>query len=106
MRVFELYFGRSIEGRGDVTDAEWERFRTEVITPNLPDGYTVLDGTGAWQDPKTHTTISEPTKVMVAALPDTAATAAAIERVRSAYEKAFKQISVGMTTHVACGSFD
>jgi hypothetical protein len=105
-RVFELYFGRSVVGRGDVTDTEWEKFRTEVITPNLPDGYTVLDGTGAWRDPKTHTTISEPTKIMVAAMPDTAATAAAIERVRSAYERTFKQTSVGVTTHLACSSFD
>lgn len=106
MRVFEVYFGRSIDGRGNVTDAEWNSFRTEVITFNLPDGYTVLDATGAWLDPKTHTTISEPTKILVAAMPDTLAATAAIERVRSAYQRKFKQNSVGMTTHLACSSFD
>ncbi len=105
MRVFELYFGRSIEGRADVTDGEWERFRNEVITLNLPNGYTVLDGTGAWLDPKTHRTISEATKILVVAVPDTGAAAQAVERVRSAYEKKFNQITVGMTTHLACGSF-
>lgn len=106
MRVFELYFGRSIAGRSDVTDTEWDRFRDEVITVNLPLGYTVLDGHGAWLDPKTHTTIGERTKIMVLAIPDTAASAEAIERVRSAYERRFKQTSVGMTTYLACGAFD
>ena len=106
MRVFELYFGRSKADHAYVTDAEWDKFRSEVITLNLPDGYTVLDGTGAWLDPKTHTTIGEPTKILLVAVPDTVAAAAAIERVRSAYEKRFNQTAVGMTTHAVCGSFD
>jgi hypothetical protein len=106
MRMFELYFGRAVNGRGDVTDAEWNTFRDEFISPNLPRGYTVLDGTGAWMNPQTHTTVTETTKILIVATPDTAASLAAVQRVRSAYETAFKQISVGMTTHLACGSFD
>jgi hypothetical protein len=106
MRMFELYFGRAVDGRGDVTDAEWKTFRDEFISPNLPSGYTVLDGTGAWMNPQTHTTVTETTKILIVATPDTAASLAAVQRVRSAYETEFKQISVGMTTRLACGSFD
>jgi hypothetical protein len=106
MRIVELYFGRSVEGRGPVTDSEWEQFRDEAITPNLPNGYTVLDGVGAWMNPKSRTTITETTKILIAATPDDDASSAAVQRVRSAYEQTFRQISVGMTTHVGCGSFD
>lgn len=106
IRMFELYFGRAVDGRGDVTDAEWKMFRDEVISPNLPSGYTVLDGTGAWLNPRTHATVTETTKILIVASPDTAASMASVQRVRAAYEKEFKQVSVGMTTHLACGSFD
>jgi hypothetical protein len=106
MRIFELYFGRAVDGRGDVTDAEWKAFRDEVISLNLPSGYTILDGTGAWMNPRTHRTVSEATKILIVATPDTAASLAAVQRVRSAYETEFKQVAVGMTTRLACGSFD
>ncbi len=105
MRVFELYFGLAVRGRPDVTEAEWQAFRDRVITANLADGYTVLDWTGAWLNPKTHTTVTDPTKILIAATPDTQASLAAIQRVRAAYEAAFDQLSVGMTSHAACGSF-
>jgi Protein of unknown function (DUF3574) len=106
IRVFELYFGRSMEGGGEVTDAEWENFRDQVISPNLPGGYTLLDGNGTWSDPKTQSTVTEKTKIMIAATSDTAASTAAIRRVRSAYEQEFKQQSVVITSYLACGSFD
>ena len=106
MRVFELYFGRAIDGRGDLTEAEWDKFRNEVIISNLPSGFTVLDGGGSWLNPQTRTTISETTKIVLAAVPDTAASAAAIGRVRAAYVSAFAQLSVGMTSQISCGSFD
>jgi hypothetical protein len=106
MRVYELYFARAIEGRADLTDAEWVTFRNTVIIPNLPAGSTVLDGEGAWLNPQTHATSSEPTKVLVVAVPDTTRSATAIQRVRTAYVTTFHQISVGMTSQSSCGSFD
>ena len=106
MRVYELYFGRAIDGRADLTDAEWDTFRNAVIIPNLPAGSTVLDGEGAWLNPQTHATIGESTKVLVVAVPDTARSAMAIQRVRTAYVTTYHQISVGMTSQNSCGSFD
>lgn len=103
--VYTLYFGEQIPGRGDLTDAEWRGFLDDTITPNLPNGYTVWDAKGAWMNPMTHRTIREPTKVLTVALPVDQAGLAAVNRIRSAYQVAFRQQLVGMTSAPACGSF-
>ena len=105
MRMYELYFGRSVPGNKEVTDRDWSGFTDQIITANLPNGYTVLDATGAWMNPKTQRTIREATKMLQAALPDTPDSLAAIARIRSAYQTQFQQQLVGMTTHTVCASF-
>jgi hypothetical protein len=107
MVVYDLFFGRMIEGRAlPVSDAEWAGFVERVVTPNLPAGFTVLDGEGQWQDPATGKTIREPTKIVIVAAPPTAQTAAAIDAIKAAYKRQFKQRSVGMVSHAACADFD
>ena len=105
MAVFTLYLGKAVQGRADVTDAEWASFLDDTITANLPNGYTVLDAKGAWMSLVTHTTISEATKVLVVALPDDQASLAAINRIRAAYQTRFHQQLVGMTVEQACATF-
>ena len=105
MSVFTLYFGKGIPGRGDLTDAEWRSFLNDTVTANLPDGYTVLDAYGAWMNPKTHTTGTEATKVVVAALPELSNSVTRINRVRTSYQDRFHQQLVGMTVEHACASF-
>jgi len=103
--LYTLYFGRSVKGRADVTDAEWLDFRDRSITPNLPDGYTVLDATGAWMNPQSRVTITETTKVLVTSLPPTQDAFAAIQRVRQAYRDRFNQLLIGMTRQPGCADF-
>jgi hypothetical protein len=105
MLVFELFFGRSIRGQGEVSDGALDDFLTQVVTPNLPNGYTVFDGTGAWLNPATNRTVRERTKVLLAALPDAATSAAAVDRIRRTYAEQFHQTLVGMTVTPACGAF-
>jgi hypothetical protein len=105
MLVYQLFFGRSIQGQGEVSDRAWDEFLDRVVTPNLPNGYTVFDGTGAWLNPATKRTVHERTKILLVALPDAAANAAAIGRVRAAYAEQFHQSLVGMTTAPACALF-
>ncbi|MGE0221812.1 MAG: DUF3574 domain-containing protein [Acetobacteraceae bacterium] len=105
MLLYNLYFGRSIPGIGEVTDREWSSFMDRVVTPNLPNGYTVYNASGAWMNPITQKTIKSPTKVLQVALPDTPESFAAITRIRSAYQSDYRQELVGMTVHPACGSF-
>jgi hypothetical protein len=104
-RIFTLYFGRSVANRAEVSDREWRDFREQVITPALPNGYTVLDGQGAWMNPRTRTTISEATKILVVALPDSPNDLRPINHIRSAWQRRFHQYVVGMTVQTGCGSF-
>jgi hypothetical protein len=102
---YELFFGRSIPGRSALTDREWAEFATHVVTPRLPDGFTAFDAEGQWMNPTTHRIIAERTEVVVAAVPDTAATAAAIAAIKDAYRAQFQQRSVGASVHAICGAF-
>ena len=105
MLIFDLYFGRSVSGHGEVSDTEWKDFRDQVITPALPNGYTVLDGQGAWMSPRSRTTISEATKILVVAMPDAPESLNVINRIRSSWRQRFHQYAVGMTVQTGCGSF-
>jgi hypothetical protein len=44
-----VYFGRNRPGRGSVSDAEWQGFLNEVVTPRFPAGLTVVQATGQWK---------------------------------------------------------
>ena len=115
--VFQLFFGRSIDplghplghasghASGEVSDRDWDGFVDRVVTPALPDGFTVFDATGAWMNPHTGKTIQERTKVVVVALPDVPASAAAVQRIRTEYQADFHQELVGMTVAPGCASF-
>ncbi len=105
MLVFDLFFGRAIPGRNDLTEKEWQDFRNDTITANLPNGYTVLDASGAWMNPMTHKTISEASRIVVVALPELPDSLAAINRIKAGYQARFDQQRVGMTITRACGSF-
>jgi Protein of unknown function (DUF3574) len=103
--VFSLFFGKSIPGRGDLTHAEWQQFLDDTVTVNLPNGYTVVDASGAWMNPTTRETIREASKLLIVALPVTPLSLAAVDRIRTAYQARFQQQLVGMTMEHACGSF-
>lgn len=44
-----LYFGRSIPGGGEVTEAQWAAFVADTITPRFPAGFTIWRSTGNWR---------------------------------------------------------
>jgi hypothetical protein len=105
MAVFTLYLGEAIRGRPDLTEQEWQSFLDRAVTAAVPDGYTVLDGNGAWRNPATGTTAREASKILIVALPETPDSLAAINRIRAAYQTEFQQLLVGMTVEQACATF-
>jgi hypothetical protein len=105
MQVFDLFFGRAIAGRNDLAEKEWQGFLDDTVAVNLPDGYTVMDASGAWMNPITHKTTKEPSSVILVALPDSPESLEAVNRIRTAYQVRFHQQLVGMTVTRACGSF-
>ena len=105
MQIYTLYFGQSVRDRAPVTDQEWRDFRNRVITPALPNGYTVSVGQGAWMNPRTHVTTAEATKVLVVTMPEASGSLTVINGIRSSWQHRFHQYVVGMTVQSGCGSF-
>ena len=91
----ELYFGAAKLDGTIVTVAEWEAFLDAEITPRFPDGLTVLDGAGQWQEADGDI-IEERSRVVVLLYPRTAQAEshAEIEAIRAAYEQRFGQEAV------------
>jgi hypothetical protein len=44
-----LYFGRNRPAGGTVSDAEWQEFLDQVVTPRFPAGLTVVSAAGQWR---------------------------------------------------------
>jgi hypothetical protein len=106
MLIVTLYFGETIPGRAPLTPSEWTDFATHSLTPAFPGGFTVSNGSGQWRDPQNGAVEYDPTKIVTAALPDSQTVPASILDVMKAYEHAYHQDAVGLTTSEACGSFN
>lgn len=103
--VAQLFFGRDIPGRAPLTENEWNDFVARVVTPQFPDGFTVLDGTGQWLDQATGGVIHEQSKVLLVAADPESDLKTRIGSVVDAYRTQFHQQSVGVLTSGACGAF-
>jgi hypothetical protein len=109
MLVIELFFGRNIPGRRPVSEAEWADFVAQVIRPNLPDGYTVLDSTGGAgslsPNPLAAMAAREPAKIVIGAAQPKPDLKDQVAAVIAAYRTRFAQKSVGLLTRWECGAF-
>lgn len=101
----ELFFGRGVEGGTSRGEAEWAEFSAQTITPNFPDGFTVIDGEGQWRNPHTGQIAHERSKVLLVAVPPSPDVARRLAAVVEAYKSHFHQQSVGLVTRDACASF-
>jgi hypothetical protein len=104
--VAEAFFGRSVRDRAEVTDAEWDGFLREVVTPAFPDGLTALDGAGQWRG-HSGTIARERSKLLMVALPGGTPpeAVARLAPVIAAYRARFGQESVMIATRGACVGF-
>ena len=105
MLVAELLFGRDIRGRGPLGDAQWSEFAAQFVTPNFPDGFTVTDGNGQWQNPATREITRQPTKIVLVAAKRTPDLGGRLTAVIDAYKTRFHQQSVGVITRDSCAAF-
>ncbi len=104
--IAEAYFGRNVETRAPVTDAEWARFMADTVTPAFPDGLTVLDGLGQWRNAAGQIS-REDSKVLVLVLPgqDQAAASARLALVTAAWKARFAQEAVLTVFRAGCAAF-
>src|SRR5258708_10365762 len=105
MSIVQLYFGRSIPGRGPLTDAEWSAFATRVLARNFPSGFTVSDGDGQWLNPSTGVVVHERTKIVTVAAKGDATLVKRVSAASDAYRRQFRQQPVGMITQSGCAAF-
>lgn len=101
---YRLFFGRNQGGAEVVSDAAWQAFLADEITPRFPDGLTVLDAAGQWQE-GSGTIVRERTKLLLILAKPEADGMRRTEEIAAAYKRAFDQESVLRVITPACVSF-
>jgi hypothetical protein len=91
-----LFFGLRTPD-GPVSQVDWARFLTDVVTPRFPSGLTVVDATGQWR-PHNHERITrEPSRIVEIVHEDSRETDRRIQEVVTIYKRQYRQESVMLT---------
>lgn len=98
----QVYFGRDRGARGEVTEAQWQRFVTEVVTPRFPDGLSIVNVAGQSRGTAPNTLLRERTKLLIVVVP--AAADARIDDIAAAYRNRFDQRAVFRVDRPVCAS--
>jgi hypothetical protein len=96
-----LYFGRGKPSGGEVSDADWAAFLSGTVTPQFPDGLTVIDARGQHRDPA-GVVGSERTKLVVIVVFDAPAHRPKVASIVDAYTKRFGQHEVFRVEQPVC----
>jgi hypothetical protein len=99
-----VYFGRNRPDGGIVTDAEWQRFLDEVVTPRFPTGLTVLSASGQWRGEK-GTVEREQAQVLTLLHSGDETARRAVAEVAGEYKRRFAQEAVLRERMTACTRF-
>jgi hypothetical protein len=90
-----MYLGQDTP-TGAVTPAQWQRFVTEVVTPQFPGGFTVIDAKGQWRDAD-GSIKHEDTRVLEIVHDASPQLQARVRALAHAYKRTFAQQSVLMS---------
>jgi hypothetical protein len=99
--AIDLYFGRDKPAGGEVTDAEWGAFVTEVVTSRFPDGLSIFDSSGQYREP-TGRIVLERSKRLVVIVFDAPAHKAKVIEIVETYKQRFGQYSVFRVEQPVC----
>ena len=89
-----LTFGLSIHDTGMVSDAAWQAFVDEVVTPRFPEGFAWFRTEGQWRYANGKI-VKEPGRIIeIIHVPD-AASEAKVEEIAKIFVKKFDQEAVG-----------
>jgi hypothetical protein len=100
-----VYFGRNRPGGGTVSDADWQRFLDEVVTPRFPYGLTVVDATGQWRG-QSGVVEQERSEIVTVFHAGDAASRQAIADVAAEYKRRFQQEAVLRERSATCARFE
>lgn len=104
MRSESLYFGTNKATGGTVTDAEWQAFLNEEITPRFPDGLSVARVSGQWKS-NNGTIVVEASQVLSVVHLNLPKQQRAFKEILAAYKTRFSQESVLQVSTPACVAF-
>jgi hypothetical protein len=104
-QVAHLLFGRNVEDRIRVSEADWHDFVAREVSPRFPDGFTVVDATGQWRDARRGSTVLESSKLIEIVLPGGDDDRIKVDAIAEAYKRRFEQQSVGLIIGPACVRF-
>jgi Protein of unknown function (DUF3574) len=92
----ELFFGSDREDAPDVTEDQFRHFLDKIVTPEFPDGLTLLTGKGQFCCDSGGAIIQETSFVLILLYPleTLKESSEKIEKIRRDYKAAFKQQSV------------
>lgn len=93
-----LYFGRSMPDGAEVSEKDWSLFVDQVVTPRFPDGLTLLDAAGQWQE-EDGDIIRESTFILEVVHPESKTDEDKLIAMIAEYKKRFQQESVLRVTH-------
>ena len=103
-REVQLFFGRNVGDRLGVSEADFQSFVDEELTPRFPNGLTVLDAAGQWRG-ASGVIGREPSKLVILVLSDRAGDEDKLAAVRQAYKARFSQEAVLMAVQPTCLGF-
>jgi len=98
-----MYFGLT-RPLGKVSEAQWQSFLREKVTPRFPDGLTVWEAKGQWRGADGRIT-RERAKVLLLVHADTADVRTAIQAIIADYKRDYQQESVLWETASVCAAF-
>jgi hypothetical protein len=99
-----LYFGRNRPAGGEVSDAEWEGFLTDIVTPRFPSGLTVVHAIGQWRGASGQ--VEREKTAIVSLLHNGDSTAqASVTAIAAEYKSRFGQEAVLRERIYTCSSF-
>ena len=101
---YRLFFGRSQGSVEVVSEEAWRAFLANEVTLRFPDGLTVLDAAGQWQE-DSGAIVRERTKLLLILAPLGADAMQRTGEIADAYKQAFGQSSVLRVVTPACVSF-
>ena len=100
-----VYFGRNQPGGGTVSDADWQRFLDEVVTPRFPYGLTIVNATGQWRG-QSGVVEQERSEIVTVFHAGDAASRQAIADVAGEYKRRFQQEAVLHERSATCARFE
>lgn len=103
--LIRLFFGRDIQGRSEVSEEQWQRFLREELSARFPQGLSVIDAQGAYQDRRTLGLVGERAKIVLAVAGDPTAALRNAREAAAIYRQRFNQQSVGIVYDEVCASF-